>query len=72
MVSVSYPSDLNERDSLGTELLDQASVHPTGFACLGFDFVPRLCFIGHREFVAPFHGCDYFRIGSSGLSNIDG
>jgi hypothetical protein len=54
------------------ELLDQAGVHPTGLACLGFDFVPRLSFIGHLEFIAPLHGCDYFRIRGGGLSNVDG
>ena len=62
----------NKLDLLGTELLDQAGVHPTGLACLGFDFVPRLSFIGHLEFIAPLHGCDYFRIRGGGLSNVDG
>ena len=37
----------NKLDLLGTELLDQAGVHPTGLACLGFDLVPRRSLIGH-------------------------
>ncbi len=61
--SLSPLSALNERDSLGTELLDQASVHPTGLACLGLDFVPRLSFIGHLELFAPLHRCDDLRTG---------
>jgi len=56
---------------LGRELLDQASVNPAGLACLGFDFVPRLSFIGHLELVAPLHRCDYFRTGGGRFSNID-
>ena len=64
-VSVSYLSALNERGSLGTELLDQASVHPAGLACLGFDFVPRLSFIGHLELFAPLYSRDYSRTGGS-------
>ncbi len=69
--SLSSISALNEWGPPGTELLDQASVHPTDLACLGFDLVPRLSFIGHLELFAPLYSRDYFRTGGSRFSNID-